>query len=75
MFATFATWPAADIYATTSALPPPPLPPPPLPPPPRHNCHLIASFVLFYCHRERERESEGEVEEETTEQIAAKQNT
>lgn len=58
MFATFATWPAADIYATTSALPPPPLPPPP-----RHNCHLIASFVLFYCHRERERESEGEVEE------------
>lgn len=30
---------------------------------PRHNCHLIASFVLFYCHRERERESEEEVEE------------
>lgn len=47
MFATFATWPAADIYATTSA-PHPPLPPPPFP---SHNCHLIASFVLFYCHR------------------------
>lgn len=59
MFATFATWPAADIYATTSALPTSLTHASPFP---RHNCHLIASFVLFYCHRETEKESEGEGE-------------
>lgn len=32
MFATFATWPAADIYATTSALPTSLTPASPLPP-------------------------------------------